>query len=322
MKPRQLAAGARRRASWISRALVIAALALGAVPACTTGGPGQDPDPPISLTVMVWNIWHGGRHDGEEGIDRVIEIIREADPDVAFIIETYGSGETIAAELGRTLVMHDPGNPRDNLSILTRFDVVDTPAPWRGFHDLAAVIDVPGLGHVAVCAVWLSYAAEIWEPGTRERYTISQMLSQVEQSSLPELRGILGTLDERLGTTPPVHTLVGGDFNSMSHLDYAPHAVGQHGAVIAWPVSMLMAQRGFEDAYRVVHPRPDRAADRTWSPRFPEQEQDRIDYLHVRSPTLRPVRARVLDTHPVLFPSDHAALVFELHAERVAKTGG
>ena len=49
--------------------------------------------------VMTWNIWHGGREDGEEvGPLRVAEVIRDSQADVVAMQETYGSGERIAEE--------------------------------------------------------------------------------------------------------------------------------------------------------------------------------------------------------------------------------
>jgi len=55
-----------------------------------------------------------------------------------------------------------------------------------------------------------------------------------------------------------------------------------------------------------------RSVDRTWTPRFKEQEADRIDFIHLRGAALTPVVARVLDAHPEGFPSDHAAVWAEL----------
>ena len=43
--------------------------------------------------VMSWNIWRGGREDGEEeGPARVVDVIRDSGADVVAMQETYGSG--------------------------------------------------------------------------------------------------------------------------------------------------------------------------------------------------------------------------------------
>lgn len=267
-----------------------------------------------TLKVLSWNIWHGGHEDGDAGVERVIDIVRESGADVVLLVETYGSGARIAKALGFELLMHDP---KDNLSILSRYPVFEDVSVWKNFHCIGAKISVPQLGPIAVYDVWLSYAEEIWEAGTREHFTAAQMVEQSERSSAPEMRAIVGLIESRLATTPQIPLLLGGDFNTMSHLDYTTAAQAQYGAVIDWPVSRYLESRGFTDSYRVLHPDVVRERDRTWSPRFPDQEADRIDFVHVRGSTLRPLRARVIDSHRELFPSDHAALLIEFEFDAV-----
>ena len=79
-------------------------------------------------------------------------------------------------------------------------------------------------------------------------------------------------------------------FRGVSHFDYVESATDQYQAVIDWPSSRVMTEAGFRDAWRETHPQVDRVADRTWSPRFPEQEQDRIDFVYYRGQGSRPSR--------------------------------
>ena len=44
-----------------------------------------------SFKVMAWNILHGG-NDIENGQENVAKIIKEINPDVILMVETYGSG--------------------------------------------------------------------------------------------------------------------------------------------------------------------------------------------------------------------------------------
>jgi endonuclease/exonuclease/phosphatase family metal-dependent hydrolase len=265
------------------------------------------------LRVLVWNLWHGGKEDGEAGLERVIEILREADPDIALLVETYGSGQRIAAALDRHLLM---ATPADNLSILSRWPFAEAWDLGDRFHAIGGVIEVPGFGPLACVDVWLSYAAEIWEEGTRARYTPAEMLAQHERSARADLDALLFPLERRLAGRASLPLVLGGDFNSMSHEDYVESARAQYGAPIAWPVTRRLAELGFRDAWRAVHPRIDRAADRTWSPRFPAQEQDRIDFVFWRGGALGPRRAVRIDRHAVRFPSDHAAIWVELEKDR------
>ena len=53
--------------------------------------------PESDFSVMAWNIWHGGREDGEEvGPQRVIRVIKTSSADIIAMLETYGSGELIS----------------------------------------------------------------------------------------------------------------------------------------------------------------------------------------------------------------------------------
>ncbi|MBK9386998.1 MAG: endonuclease/exonuclease/phosphatase family protein [Planctomycetes bacterium] len=275
--------------------------------------PSELARPRDRLRVLVWNLWHGGREDGEAGFVRALEILRAADPDVALLVETYGSGQRIAAALDLHLAMPTPA---DNLALLSRWPFAEVWELGERFHGLGGVIDVPGFGPLALVDVWLSYAAEIWEEGSRARCSPTEMLAQHERSALADLDALLRPLRRRLAERAPLPVLLGGDFNSMSHEDYVESARSQYGEPIAWPATRRLVELGFGDAWRAVHPGVDRAADRTWSPRFPRQEQDRIDFLFWRGERLVPRAARRIDRHPEGFPSDHAALVFELELRR------
>ena len=86
---------------------------------------------------MAWNILHGG-NDIENGVQNVVEIIREVDPDVILLIETYGSGKIIADSLGYNFHLIAPeGAASDdkgvNLSIFSKFPLgerIDTDYPF------------------------------------------------------------------------------------------------------------------------------------------------------------------------------------------------
>jgi endonuclease/exonuclease/phosphatase family metal-dependent hydrolase len=275
-----------------------------------------DPSP-SSVRVMTWNIWHGGKEDGDAGRERVVGVIRDSGADVVLMIETYGSGQHIAAALGFHLLIDDP---KDNLSILSRWPIAADLSVADKFNCRAARVAAPQLGDIAFVDVWLPYAAEIWEKGTREKFSVEQMIAQNEVSSLAKLNGILEPLERKLGALDAMPVIFGGDFNAMSHRDYVPEAIAEYGFVANWPVSRRMEEAGFVDAWRALYPQVDRAADRTWSPRFPEQQQDRIDFLYSRGAMLKPVRARRIDSLPepnAPFPSDHAALVVDF--ERVSR---
>ncbi|MFG0262338.1 MAG: endonuclease/exonuclease/phosphatase family protein, partial [Novipirellula sp. JB048] len=107
---------------------------------------------------------------------------------------------------------------------------------------------------------------------------------------------------------------IAGDFNSMSHLDWSEVNVDQNGAQVQWPTSQVLIDAGYRDSYRETNPFFDRLADRTWSPRFPDQEQDRIDFIYYRSNAWQATESRVIEQHAEKFPSDHSAVLTRFKA--------
>lgn len=265
-------------------------------------------EPEVQVDVMAWNIWRGGREDGEEiGVQKTIEVIRESGVDVVAMQETYGLGEIISGALGFEFL------PRGtNVSIHSRYPILADVSVFEEFKCVGAILDVPDAEPIAFYSIWLPYGYEIWAEGTRgpER-TMEEMLGAC-QPSADDLATILPLIDLKLAEAgyADAPVIIAGDFNSMSHLDYVEEAKEQHGGwVIDWPTSRVITASGYVDSYRAMNPTISRMADRTWTPRFPKQDQDRIDFIYGRGDALAPSESRIIDTHPEGFPSDHAALV-------------
>jgi endonuclease/exonuclease/phosphatase family metal-dependent hydrolase len=279
-------------------------------PLCAANPTDQPAKPNDVLQVLSWNILHGGRDDGVDvGPQRVIDVIRESGADVIAMQETYGSGEIIAQSLG--FEFHPRGT---NVSILSRYPVIEDLSVFKEFECVGALISLPNGKNVAVFSIWLPYDQEIWEAGTRDTDNKNAMLDACRSSAI-DLEQIRVEIAQRLADTKydDVPIIIAGDFNSMSHLDYTEIARDQFHVVIDWPTSHTLIDQGWRDAYRETHPSINRTEDRTWTPRFPVQEQDRIDFVYYKGNSIRAVETQVIDDHPVKFPSDHAALlaVFE-----------
>lgn len=287
----------------ILKLLALLCLLGAVVPGCQVAQSSDESHEEFSL--LAWNIWRGGREDGEQvGPQRVVEVIQASGADVIAMQETYGSGEWIAEQLGYHFV------PRGtNVSIFSRFPVVADVSVFQEFKCVGAIVELPNSQLVAVYSIWLPYDAEIWAEGTREGKPREELLAATASSAsdLQQIRELAeqAVIDAGYGEIPIVFA---GDFNSMSHLDYTAAAGEQYGYVIDWPTSRVMTDHGYVDAYRTLIPEVDRQQDRTWTPRFPEQQQDRIDFVYWRG-ALRPIATQVIDEHAVQFPSDHAALL-------------
>ncbi|GAB5406324.1 MAG: hypothetical protein Aurels2KO_45550 [Aureliella sp.] len=259
-----------------------------------------------SLSVMSWNIWHGGREDGEAvGPKRVVEVIRDSGADIVAVQETYGSGEVLAKSLG--FHFHARGT---NVSLLSRWPVVEDISIFEPFKCVGGIVELPSGRRIAVYSIWLPYGDDIWLPGVRDRTTTAGWLAACKPSA-SDLAEIYHAIEAKLAALEyaGIDVIVAGDFNSMSHLDYSAVAKDQFSRQVDWETSQVLQAAGFRDAYREVNPTVDRAIDSTWSPRFKEQEQDRIDFVYYRSEAMRCKSCENIAVHADGFPSDHAAVL-------------
>jgi endonuclease/exonuclease/phosphatase family metal-dependent hydrolase len=270
-----------------------------------------DPEEP-ELKVLCWNIWRAGiKKEESDKPHQVAALIKKESPDLVAMQETYGSGPWLKEQLGYHLQLRGP-----HLSIFSKHPIRKDLSVGGEWHCTGALIDVPDVGPVAFFSIWLPYAYEIWAVGTRTGRPDEELIKACDPSRAT-LATLLTAIDTKLRdeSLEAIPVLIAGDFNSMSHLDYTKENATQFdGRVIAWPTSLLMTEAGYTDVYRSLNPEVDRKKDRTWSPEFPEQSQDRIDFIYLRSQTVQAKRSWVVDDHEPFFPSDHAALMatFEL----------
>ena len=139
-----------------------------------------------------------------------------------------------------------------------------------------------------------------------------------------------------------VPVILCGDFNEDSHLDWTAatkDAFDHHGVVIEWPCTKLLADAGFLDAWREVHPDPLKQPGATWpavaagkgptswTPKA--DERDRIDFvfgkglkahaawlvgpveLYVRNQPAAAVDKELVHHADLPWPSDHKAVLAE-----------
>ena len=275
---------------------------------------------PNTLKVLSWNIWHGGVENGVSlGRQRVIEIIKASTADVVLMVETYGAAKQIAEALN---FHYYTLGEKDNLAIFSRYPIVDQyPSKFNGFFSLGAKIKMPNTKEVVVWDVWLRYALpdytmEINNPD----YGVQDMIDGDLNYAVKDLGAIFDKDLNSYITTKDIPVILGGDFNSCSHLDWTEDTAkaGLHyGKVVDFPTSKLMMANGFKDSYRDVHPDPVTHIGKTWSPLYNYCDDFRIDFIYFKGPTVKALDSRVIDSHPdpaQMFPSDHAAVltVFEI----------
>ncbi|MFN7172650.1 MAG: endonuclease/exonuclease/phosphatase family protein [Fimbriimonadaceae bacterium] len=261
------------------------------------------------LRVMAWNVWLGGKQNGTvTGPNQIIQVIQHHRADVVLMQETYGSGEFFLKGLGFHFL------PRGtNVSIFSRFPIEEDISVFEPFKCVGALLRLPNGRRVAVYSIWLPYAEDIWIPEIRANADDRRMLAACEPSA-HDLEQILSLINKRLEGPKyaDISVIIGGDFNSMSHLDWAEIGREHYGRPIEWRTSLLMAEDGYRDAFREANPAIDRDADSTWSPRFPEQEQERIDFVYFRGEGVEVSQSQRINDSTGPFPSDHAAVLAEL----------
>lgn len=262
------------------------------------------------LKVLAWNIWHGGhRYGNAVGLQRVIDIIKESDADVIGLIETYGSGEIIADSLGYYFYLIS-----SNLSIMSRYPILETIKAFRSFNFGGAKLALGNGRELVFLDTWLHYLPSVYK-SIEEKQSAHDIIKNEGETRHGEIKQILKEISPWLKNADQIPVVMSGDFNSGSHLDWVERTKDIHyGYQIEWPVSKEMVQAGFKDSYRELHIDPLLDPGLTWTPRAATSSnkyglRNRIDYIYYLGKGLIPIESKVIDYHPVMFPSDHAGVI-------------
>lgn len=282
-----------------------------------------------TLTVLSWNVWHGGHsktYPGK-GCEGTIGILKKSNADVILMVETYGAAPMVADSLGYQYNLIS-----DNLCIYSRYPITGKyafPDSISTFNFGGVMIDVDGTP-VRLFDTWLHYLPDMrlaptdkpeedilaWErEGTREK----------------EIHKILTVLRPMLAQTDSIPVIMGGDFNVHSHLDWteATRDLYNHGgAVVNWPVSTAMQEAGFKDSFREMNPDPATHLGVTWltdaDSLETERRMDRIDFIYYQGKTIQVIESECYDNslgkifsfkgEDFFYPSDHGFVLskFEL----------
>lgn len=275
----------------------------------------------MTLKVMAWNILHGG-NDIPNGPDRVIDIIREIDPDVILMVETYGSGPHIADTLGYHFHLiapegTDPDDESINLSIYSKHpfgERIDTGYP---FYLGGREVLVDGR-KINVFSNWFYYLP--WEDSPEQvGKSVEELLAWEAAGKRTEMiQNVLPYLEKYAGATDSIPMILGGDMNSPSHLDWNEETKARHnGLVVPWYATKVLADMGLKDSFRDVHPNPNWYPGITWDVKEKE-DSHRIDYIFYKG-NLKPLTSTAhmayfgenlrVNGKEIPYPSDHGFVV-------------
>ena len=266
----------------------------------------------VSLKVMTWNIWHGGLHgraidDFEEDTLNTLnvqKVLKVENPDILFMQETYCCGVEIAKQAGYEYSVRGSSN----LSMHSKYPIIEEIKVFKPFNSHAAIIDVKGQKILCV-NIWLHYLPDYFRD--IKSLTPEQLIEGEEKTRLKEISAIVKEIDS-LKTRHDLPIIIGGDFNSGSHLDWIESTREFHyDKVVEWPVSKLMIENGFIDSFRDTNPDPALTTEGTWGFLSDDIISDRIDYIYYQGKELNSIKSKIVkdDLPDGFFNSDHRAIL-------------
>ena len=266
---------------------------------------------------MTWNIWHGGLHgtkaenfkkDSSNTVN-VLKVIESENPDILFMQETYCCGMEIAKKAGYNYSWRGSSN----LSIHSKYPIIDTIEIFKPFNSHAVIIEIEGK-KVLCINVWLHYLPDYFK--NIKTMSPDSLIIGEGTTRLKEISAILASVDS-LENIYHLPIIMGGDFNSGSHFDWIENTKKWHyNKVVQWPVSKKIIDSGFKDSFREANPDPTKTMAGTWGFLFDGIISDRIDYIYYKGESLEVKSSKIVKDDPVdgFFNSDHRAIlsVFDL----------
>ena len=264
------------------------------------------------LRVLAWNIWHGGNHVGYSGPQITSDIAKATNADVILMQEAYGTQDKIATDLGYNL--HTPGIG-DNLALFSRWPITTYDSNYGSFNAVGAQTQIANGRTVALFSWWLRYATNpeytvtYVNPGQNTQTWINDDRSKADTDA----KGILTQDINAQVTDPDMPVILGGDFNSCSHLDWTANTTSIHhgyGAV-NFPTSNTVINDGYNDTYRTINPDELTHPGGTWAVNYGYNDI-RIDFIYHKGPNTRPTGAKIIRTPyeiDYIWPGDHAAVL-------------
>ena len=268
---------------------------------------------PVQIKVMTWNIWHGGLHGDKEhnfekdssNVVNTLKVIKECNPDILLMQETYCCGMDVAKDAGFKYSWRGSSN----LSIHSKFPIIDTLTIFKPFN--AHGVKIKANEKEILCFnIWLHYSPDYMKNSEME--TPETLVSDEHPTRFGEIKAILNEISTSSEQADSIPVIIGGDFNSGSHLDWIKSTRHlHHGKIVQWPVSMEMTSNGFKDSYRKIHPDPLKKPAVT--NRFINDKiiADRIDYIYFKGKSLEIIDSKIIRENPEegFFNSDHRAVL-------------
>ena len=279
-------------------------------------------EPPNKFKVMAWNILHGA-NDIDNGKENAMAIIKEINPDVILMVETYGSGKDIADALGynfhliapKGTALNDKGT---NLSIFSKYPFgnrIDTKYPfYLGGREI-----IINNQKIRFFSNWFHYLP--WNDAPEKMDKTSEELLKWERTETRYnmLQNVLPYLKKYANQTDSIPMIFGGDMNTPSHLDWDENTKTIHNnLVVPWQTTKELENLGLIDTYRTLNPNPLSHPGITWDSEG-KDDSHRIDYIFYKGTKLKAVKSETynaffntpinIKNKKISYPSDHGFVV-------------
>jgi len=254
-----------------------------------------------NLNLMTWNIWHGGRRHGREiGPQQVIDFIKDTDTDIVMMQETYGSGALIADALEYYFYLAST-----NISVISKYPILETMTIYDAFRCGLTTIELSKGQKINLASLWIHYLPAWRSDAHASDATAEKLIKGEEETRHKEIKEIVSMLNNQIQETDDIPFIIGGDFNSPSHLDWVSQTKKWHnGLVVEWPVSKIMMEAGFKDSFREIRPDLNYASPTMSAERITH----RIDYIYYKGKKIKAIESDIHYKYKGIWPSDHPAV--------------
>ncbi|WP_152557179.1 endonuclease/exonuclease/phosphatase family protein, partial [Photobacterium sanctipauli] len=274
----------------------------------TTEAEIDETQTPDQIRVMAYNIWWAGAAPGgARSQEYVYEQMVENGVDIVLMQESYGYQQALADKLGFHLWPKTDAEGQ-NITVLSRFPILDELINDGRF--VGVRLDIGEGREIDVYSTWLHYGDDTVNSAADPEITNEELTEIDFAADYSVLEAALPEFEASAQSTRPI--IVGGDHNTISHLDYTDASNRYGRGQLSLPKSELFQNEGYIDSYREVYPDETKDLCFTWSPFHTSNPgQGRIDFIHYKGDQITAVEAKCLlnDGHQEFHPSDHGAVI-------------
>ena len=157
--------------------------------------------------------------------------------------------------------------------------------------------------------IWLHYLPDYFQD--IKTIAVDSLIEGEKATRLNEITLIVDEVDSLSKVYYQMPIIIGGDFNSGSHLDWVESTKKWHyNKIVEWPVSKKMEGTGFIDSFRETNPDLSSTMDGTWGYLNDNIISDRIDFIYYKGKKIKASRSIIVQDDPPdgFFNSDHRAI--------------